>query len=130
MTTTNIVRKPSGVIDFDAYKGLEGSIGLTGMTFTVKVIDARQSFGRLDLCVEPLHGEGSRWMEYRKVELKSKPVRSEITTTEVTTVREQVAQRAIEASRGNGSSNADLIQQLLNQINNGKIATQTKETIK
>jgi len=130
MTTTNIVRKPSGVIDFDAYKGLEGSIGLTGMTFTVKVIDARQSFGRLDLCVEPLHGEGSRWMEYRKVELKSKPVRSEITTTEVTTVREQVAQRAIEASRGNGSSNTDLIQQLLNQINNGKIATQTKETIK
>jgi hypothetical protein len=130
MTTTNIVRKPSGVIDFDAYKGLEGSIGLTGMTFTVKVIDARQSFGRLDLCVEPLHGEGSRWMEYRKVELKSEPVRSEITTTEVTTVREQVAQRAIEASRGNGSSNTDLIQQLLNQINNGKIATQTKETIK
>ena len=130
MTTTNIVRKPSGVIDFDAYKGLEGSIGLTGMTFTVKVIDARQSFGRLDLCVEPLHGEGSRWMEYRKVELKSKPVRSEITTTEVTTVRGQVAQRAIEASRGNGSSNTDLIQQLLNQINNGKIATQTKETIK
>jgi hypothetical protein len=130
MTTTNIVRKPSGVIDFDAYKGLEGSIGLTGMTFTVKVIDARQSFGRLDLCVEPLHGEGSRWMEYRKVELKSDPVRSEITTTEVTTVREQVAQRAIEASRGNGSSNTDLIQQLLNQINNGKIATQTKETIK
>jgi hypothetical protein len=130
MTTTNIVRKPSGVIDFDAYKGLEGSIGITGMTFTVKVIDARQSFGRLDLCVEPLHGEGSRWMEYRKVELKSEPVRSEITTTEVTTVREQVAQRAIEASRGNGSSNTDLIQQLLNQINNGKIATQTKETIK
>ena len=130
MTTTNIVRKPSGVIDFDAYKGLEGSIGLTGMTFTVKVIDARQSFGRLDLCVEPLHGEGSPWMEYRKVELKSEPVRSEITTTEVTTVREQVAQRAIEASRGNGSSNTDLIQQLLNQINNGKIATQTKETIK
>jgi hypothetical protein len=130
MTTTNIVRKPSGVIDFDAYKGLEGSIGLTGMTFTVKVIDARQSFGRLDLCVEPLHGEGSRWMEYRKVELKSEPVRSEITTTEVTTVREQVAQRAIEASRGNGSSNTDLIQQLLNQINNGKIATQTKEPIK
>jgi hypothetical protein len=130
MTTTNIVRKPSGVIDFDAYKGLEGSIGLTGMTFTVKVIDARQSFGRLDLCVEPLHGEGSRWMEYRKVELKSEPVRSEITTTEVTTVREQVAQRAIEASRENGSSNTDLIQQLLNQINNGNIATQTKETIK
>ena len=130
MTTTNIVRKPSGVIDFDAYKGLEGSIGLTGMTFTVKVIDARQSFGRLDLCVEPLHGEGSRWMEYRKVELKSKPVRSKITTTEVTTVREQIAERAIEASRGNGSSNSDLIQQLLNQINNGNFATETKETIK
>lgn len=130
MTTTKIVRKPSGVIDFDAYKGLEGSIGITGMTFTVKVIDARQSFGRLDLCVEPLHGEGSRWMEYRKVELKSEPVRSKITTTEVTTVREQIAERAIEASRGNGSSNADLIQQLLNQINNGNIATQTKETIK
>ena len=130
MTTTKIVRKPSGVIDFDAYKGLEGSIGITGMTFTVKVIDARQSFGRLDLCVEPLYGEGSRWMEYRKVELKSEPVRSKITTTEVTTVREQIAERAIEASRGNGSSNADLIQQLLNQINNGNIATQTKETIK
>ena len=130
MTTTKIVRKPSGVIDFDAYKGLEGSIGITGMTFTVKVIDARQSFGRLDLCVEPLHGEGSRWMEYRKVELKSEPVRSKITTTEVTTVREQIAERAIEASRGNGSSNADLIQQLLNQINNGNIATQTMETIK
>lgn len=130
MTTTKIVRKPSGVIDFDAYKGLEGSIGITGMTFTVKVIDARQSFGRLDLCVEPLHGEGSRWMEYRKVELKSKPVRSKITTTEVTTVREQIAERAIEASRGNGSSNSDLIQQLLNQINNGNFATETKETIK
>jgi len=130
MNTTNIVRKPNGTVDFDAYKGLEGSIGLTGMTFTIKVIDARQSFGRLDLCVEPLNGEGSRWMESRKVELKSEPVPTEVIPTQAMTVREQIAQRAIDASRENGSVNADLIQRLLNQINNGNFATETKETIK
>ena len=130
MTTTTIVRKANGAVDFDAYKGLEGSLVVTGMTITVKVIDASQSYGRLDLCVEPICGEGSRWVEYRKVELKSEPVPTEVATTPAITIREQIAQRAIEASRTNGLGNADLIQQLLNKIHNGTSATETKETTK
>lgn len=128
--TTTIVRKANGAVDVDAYKGLEGIIGVQGMNIIVKVTDARQCYGRLDLCVEPIHGDGSRWVEYRKVELKSEPKPTEITATLAMTVREQIAQRAIEASRENGSDNADLIQRLLNQIHNGTIATETKETIK
>lgn len=128
MTATSIVRKANGAVDTDAYKGLEGSIGVMGLTITVRVTDARQCYGRLDLCVEPLHGEGSRWMEYRKVELKSEPKPTEVATTSVITVREQIAQRAIEASRNTEGGNADLIQRLLSQITNGIPATEQKVT--
>jgi hypothetical protein len=124
MTATSIVRKANGAVDTDAYKGLEGSIGVMGLTIIVRVTDARQCYGRLDLCVEPLHGEGSRWMEHRKVELKSEPKPTEVAIT----VREQIAQRVIEASRNTEGGNADLIQHLLKQITNGTPATEQKVT--
>ena len=126
---TTIVRKANGAVDTDAYKGLEGRIVVSGMTISVKVTDARQCYGRLDFCVEPLHGEGSRWMEHRKVELSSEP-KPTVEASTITTVREQIAQRAIEASRNTEGGNADLIQRLLNQITNGSNATETKEIIK
>ena len=130
MTATTIVRKANGAVDTDAYKGLEGSISVQGMTISVKVTDARQCYGRLDLCVEPLHGKGSRWMEHRKVELSEVPKPTVVDATPVVTVREQIAQRAIEASRNTEGGNADLIQRLLSQITNGTSATTNKETIK
>lgn len=128
--TNTIVRKANGAVDTDAYKGLEGNISVLGMTISVRVTDARQCYGRLDLCVEPLHGEGSRWLEYRKVELIKEPTPKAVEVAPVITVREQIAQRAIEASRNNEGGNADLIQRLLNQITNGSNATETKEIIK
>lgn len=129
MTATTIVRKANGTVDTDAYKGLEGSISVQGMTILVRVTDARQCYGRLDLCVEPLHGTGSRWMEYRKVELTDAP-KPTVATTTVATVREQIAQRAIEASRNTEDGATDLIQRLLSQITNGTSATKEKETTK
>lgn len=128
--TNTIVRKANGAVDTDAYKGLEGNISVLGMTISVRVTDARQCYGRLDLCVEPLHGEGSRWLEHRKVELTNKPTPTATEVAPVITVREQIAQRAIEASRNTEGGNADLIQRLLNQITNGSNATETKEIIK
>ncbi len=130
MTATTIVRKANGAVDTDAYKGLRGSISVQGMTIFVKVTDARQCYGRLDLCVEPLHGNGSRWMEHRKVELSEAPKPTVAETTPVATVREQIAQRAIEASRNTEGGNADLIQRLLSQITSGTSAITNKETIK
>lgn len=128
--TNTIVRKANGAVDTDAYKGLEGNISVLGMTISVRVTDARQCYGRLDLCVEPLHGEGSRWLEYRKVELTKEPTPKAVEVAPVITVREQIAQRAIDASRNTEGGNADLIQRLLNQITNGSNATETKEIIK
>jgi hypothetical protein len=69
-------------------------------------------------------------MEHRKVELNEVPKPTVVEATPVVTVREQIAQRAIEASRNTEGGNADLIQRLLSQITNGTSATTNKETIK
>jgi hypothetical protein len=51
-------------------------IGQTGsltvelsLTLTVRVLDARKCWDRLDFYVEPLHGTGQRWVQADRVTL-------------------------------------------------------------
>lgn len=74
MTKTEIIRQVNGAIDYSAYKGLEATIDVNGMSVDVLVTDARVAYGRFDLCVEPKSGVGFRWIDYRNVSLKRQPV--------------------------------------------------------
>lgn len=52
---------------------LLGSSGLLrsadGLRVSVRVLDARPAFGRLDLLVEPVEGSGSAWVSADRVNL-------------------------------------------------------------
>lgn len=71
--TDTILRQPNGSIDYEAYKGMEGTVDINGMSVNVVVTDARVCYGRLDLCVEPKSGVGFRWIDYKNVSLTETP---------------------------------------------------------
>lgn len=73
MTETSVLKQKNGSIDYEAYKGMEGTIDVNGMRVNVIVTDARVCYGRFDLCVEPRSGVGFRWVDYRNVQLNGAP---------------------------------------------------------
>ena len=41
-----------------------------GLRFQVTIVDARQAFGRLNVQVEPIAGEGTAWVSMDRVEVE------------------------------------------------------------
>lgn len=41
---------------------------LPGMSITVRIVNVRQSFGRIDAQVEPIAGAGSAWVAITRLE--------------------------------------------------------------
>jgi len=62
-----LLRLPDGNIDHTAYRNSEGYVDVNGIRVRVRITDTRQAYGRFDLCVTPIAGEGSRWIDYRNV---------------------------------------------------------------
>lgn len=61
------MRNEKGMIDLEAYKGLEGRVTQNNLTVNVKITDARIRYGHLDLCVTPVAGEGTVWVERKNI---------------------------------------------------------------
>jgi hypothetical protein len=76
----------------EIYKGLSGTVVLSGMSVSVVVTDARKCYGRIDLRVEPSAGVGGTWVEHRKVLLDNPPIINEIIAVASKTIREQIAE--------------------------------------
>ena len=54
--------------ELQEFIGREGTISvLLSLTIPVKVINARQQFGRNDVLITPLHGAGQKWIELNGV---------------------------------------------------------------
>jgi len=71
---TKFARTTDGKINFDAYRGLTGTVvTFTNMIVDVVVVDARQRYGHLDLHVTPLSGAGFAWVERKNVNLFDDP---------------------------------------------------------
>ena len=47
----------------------EGTLSLGGFTIPVRILDARENFGRVDVLVEPITGEGQAWYSADNVKL-------------------------------------------------------------
>lgn len=67
ITPINYMRKADGSIDLAAYKGLEGEITQNNLNIHVKIKDARVRYGHLDLCVTPVSGSGTVWVERKNI---------------------------------------------------------------
>lgn len=66
-------RTADGKINFEAYKGLYASVTENGMVFDVRITDARQRFGHLDLLCVPVSGSGQRWVEHKNLVFRNDP---------------------------------------------------------
>lgn len=64
---------PDGKINYEAYKGLDGTIHENGLNIEVRVVDARRRYGHLDLLVVPKAGSGERWTERKNIVLYEDP---------------------------------------------------------
>jgi hypothetical protein len=64
---------PDGKIDYEAYKGLDGTVEDNGLIVDVRVVDARRRYGHLDLLVVPKSGSGERWTERKNIVLHKDP---------------------------------------------------------
>ena len=62
-------------LELAAYIGKAGTLhnasGVLGLSFDVRVVNARISYGGLQLEIEPIAGTGKRWVEARKVALQA-----------------------------------------------------------
>lgn len=70
---TKFARTMDGKINFDAYRGLTGTVTLNDMIIDVVVVDARQRYGHLDLQVTPISGSCFAWLERKNVHLFEDP---------------------------------------------------------
>lgn len=68
---TEYNRKADGKIDLDSYVGLNATITENGLTIATKIIGARTRYGHLDLNVTPQAGDGTRWVEYKNLDIKT-----------------------------------------------------------
>lgn len=103
MTATDILKQKNGSIDYDAYKGLEGTVDVNGMSVDVVITDARTCYGRFDLCVEPKSGHGFRWIDHRNVELKSRPTSTVVNSLSFTDALKAVREAIPSISKGTQS---------------------------
>jgi hypothetical protein len=46
----------------------KGKVSMDGMWVNVKVIDARKVFGRVDVLVTPISGEGQSWIQLDRLQ--------------------------------------------------------------
>jgi len=70
---TKFARTMDGKINFDAYRGLTGTVAWADMVIDIAVVDARQRYGHLDLQVIPISGHGLLWLERKNVHLFDDP---------------------------------------------------------
>ena len=70
---TKFARTTDGKINFDAYRGLTGTVTWSDMVIDVAGVDARQRYGHLDLQVTPISGQGFIWLERKNVHLFDDP---------------------------------------------------------
>lgn len=63
------MRTEKGSIDLAAYKSLKGKIVENGLEIDVEITDARIRYGHLDLCVTPISGTGTVWVERKNIEI-------------------------------------------------------------
>lgn len=70
---TKFARTMDGKINFDAYRGLTGTVSWADMVIDIAVVDARQRYGHLDLQVTPISGHGLLWLERKNVHLFDDP---------------------------------------------------------
>ena len=47
----------------------EGTLSLGEFTIPVRILDARENFGRVDVLVEPITGEGQAWYSADNVKI-------------------------------------------------------------
>jgi hypothetical protein len=78
--------------ELEMYKGLSGTVVLSGMSVTVVVTNARKCYGRTDLYVEPTAGVGGIWVAHHKVLFDNPPIINEIVAVASKTIREQIAE--------------------------------------
>lgn len=53
-----------------SWVGADGTLDADGLKVAVRIIDARQVYGRLQFLVTPMHGEGARWVDASRVMVK------------------------------------------------------------
>ena len=70
---TKFARTMDWKINFDAYRGLTGTVSWADMVIDIAVVDARQRYGHLDLQVTPISGHGLLWLERKNVHLFDDP---------------------------------------------------------
>jgi hypothetical protein len=54
-------------------QAVSGSLALyrvNGMSFPVRVLDARRVYGRTDALIEPVGGEGQKWVQSDQITMK------------------------------------------------------------
>lgn len=54
-----------------AVKGETGLYKCNGLSFPVRILDARKVYGRIDVQIQPVGGEGERWVEASAVVMSS-----------------------------------------------------------
>lgn len=69
----NYPRTSTGLVDTDAYKGLYGTIVVKDISVNVEIFDARIRYGHLDLCVKPVSGTGTVWVERKNINIDFDP---------------------------------------------------------
>lgn len=56
--------------DLSAFIGKTGTYQTGGLTVNVKIVDARLTFGRVDLFITPVSGLGQKWTMAAKVKIE------------------------------------------------------------
>lgn len=122
--TASVIRTSSGSLDTESYKNITGRITVSDLTLDVVVIDARMAYGRLDFCVQPKSGTGSKWVCSTKVELTSEPVPSNPVAVlpkkkqekSVPSFRAEVARRKAEATKDDAQDTLNHIKSFMDTL--------------
>jgi len=56
--------------DLNEYIGKTGTYETGGLVVNVKILDARNTFGRVDLLITPVSGLGQKWTMAAKVKME------------------------------------------------------------
>lgn len=55
------------------YRGRLADLEVDDLSVGVNITDARESFGRIDVYVTPIEGQGSKWVDSKRVTLRPLP---------------------------------------------------------
>lgn len=61
------------LVDARTQSTREGLVAMHGWLVAVRVLDARSNFGRVDVLVTPITGNGERWIDLERVQGAVKP---------------------------------------------------------